>query len=81
MRRVSFIRPSCYNENMNEEILSYSFAVDIYLTESGAYAYGVFQEIESDTEDDLQLLETGEADTLAEAAEMASKSIRTLFSV
>jgi hypothetical protein len=69
-----------YTEVM-EEIVSYSFAVDIYKTDAGTYAYGVFQELESETEDDLQLLETGEADTLAEAADMASKSIRTLFSV
>ena len=69
-----------YTESM-EEIVSYSFAVDIYKNESGTYTYGVFQEIESDEDDELQLLETGEADTLAEAAEIAGRSIKTLFAV
>jgi hypothetical protein len=74
-------RPSCYNILMNEEeIVSYSFAVQIFKNEEGKFHYGVFQEIESEDEDDLQLLETGGADTLAEAAEMVGKSIKTLFS-
>lgn len=60
-----------------KEIDCYSFAVDIYKTEAGSYEYGVVQEVD----DDYQLLERGEADTLIEAAEMASRSIRTLFTV
>lgn len=64
------------------EVISYSFAVDIYKNDNGGYTYGVFQEIEADDDDfDLELLETGEADTLQEAATMASKSIKTLFNV
>lgn len=59
----------------------YSFAVQIFKNEDGTFNYGVFQEIESDTEDELQLLETGGADTLAETADMVGKSLRTLFSV
>lgn len=59
------------------EVTSYSFAVDIYKTDTGSYEYGVVQEVD----DDYQLLERGEADTLIEAADMASKSIRTLFTV
>lgn len=75
-------RPSCYNILMNEEdIVSYSFAVQIFRNEDDRFNYGVFQELESDTEDELQLLETGEADTLLEAAEMVGNSIKTLFSV
>ncbi|WMI33874.1 hypothetical protein SEA_PATELGO_191 [Streptomyces phage Patelgo] len=69
-----------YTDGM-EEIVSYSFAVDIYKNESGTYTYGVFQELESDDDDELQLLESGEADTLAEAAEIAGRSIKTLFTV
>jgi predicted HTH domain antitoxin len=65
-----------------EEIVSYSFAVQIYKNDSGTYTYGVFQELESETEElELQLLEAGEADTLAEAAEIAGRSIKTLFVV
>lgn len=60
-----------------EEVVSYSFAVDIYKTENGTFEYGVVQEVD----DDFQLLERGEADTLIEAADMASRSIRTLFTV
>lgn len=64
-----------------DEVISYSFAVDIYRNDNGTFTYGVFQEIESEDDDDLVLLETGEADTLKEAADMAGKSINTLFSV
>lgn len=64
-----------------EEIVSYSFAVQIFKNEDDKFNYGVFQELESDDDDELQLLETGEADTLAEAAEMVGSSIKTLFSV
>lgn len=78
MRRVGNTRPSWYNQAM-EETVSYSFAVQIYRNESGTYTYGVFQEIESEDEDDLQLLEVGEADTINEAAEMVGKSLKTLF--
>ncbi len=60
-----------------EEVVSYSFAVDVYQTETGSYEYGVVQEIDGE----YQLLEKGEADTLIEAADMASRSIRTLFTV
>jgi len=71
-----------YTELMNEEdIVTYSFSVQIFKNEDGRFHYGVFQEIESDTEDELQLLETGGADTLAEAAEMVGNSLKTLFSV
>ncbi len=63
-----------------EEIVSYSFSVEISRSEDG-YAYSVIQQIESLEEDELQLLESGEADTLAEAAEMAGRSIKTLFTV
>jgi len=67
---------------MNEdEITTYSFAVQIVKNEDNKFNYGVFQEIESETEDELQLLETGEADSLAEAAEMVGHSLKTLFSV
>jgi hypothetical protein len=66
---------------MDEEIISCSFAVQIYRNDSGTYTYGVFQEIESETEDDLQLLEAGEAGTIEAAAEMAGNSIKTLFVV
>jgi len=62
-----------------EETVSYSFAVQIYRNDAGTYTYGVFQEIESEEEDDLQLLEVGEADTINEAAEMVGKSLKTLF--
>lgn len=67
-----------YNKAM-EETVSYSFAVQIYRNESGTYTYGVFQEVESEEEDDLQLLEVGEADTINEAAEMVGRSLKTLF--
>jgi hypothetical protein len=71
-----------YTDTMNEEeIISYSFAVQIFKNDADKFSYGVFQELESETEDDLQLLETGEADTLAEAAEMVGSSLKTLFSV
>jgi len=66
---------------MNEEIISYSFAVQIYKNDSGTYTYGVFQEIESETDVELQLLEAGETDTIEQAAEMAGTSIKTLFVV
>lgn len=64
-----------------EEVISYSFSVQIFKNESGLYSYGVFQEVESDTSNELQLLESGEADTLAEAAETVGRSIKTLFAV
>lgn len=65
-----------------EEVISYSFAVEIFKTEEGKFGYGVFQEFESDDDErNLQLLETGGADTLVEAAEIASRSIKTLFTV
>lgn len=71
-----------YTELMNEEdIVTYSFAVQIFKNEEGRFHYAVVQEIESDTEDELQLLETGGADTLFEAAEMVGNSLKTLFSV
>lgn len=76
--RVGNTRSSWYNEAM-EETVSYSFAVQIYRNDSGTYTYGVFQEIESEDEDDLQLLEVGEADTINEAAEMVGRSLKTLF--
>ena len=63
------------------EVISYSFSVQIFKNESGLYSYGVFQEVESDTSNELQLLESGEADTLAEAAETVGRSIKTLFAV
>lgn len=66
---------------MTSEVISFSFVVDIYRADNGKFEYGVLQEIETEDDDDLQLLERGEADTLLEAAEMASKSIKTLFSV
>lgn len=73
-------RPSWYTILMNEdEVVCYSFAVQIFKNEEGRFHYGVFQEIESEDEDELQLLETGGADTLAEAAEMVGKSLKTLF--
>lgn len=68
-----------------DEVVAYSFAVDIYKNEEGKFAYGVFQELigSEDSEDDygLELLESGEADTLKEAADMAGRSIKTLFNV
>lgn len=64
-----------------EEVISYSFSVQIFKNESGLYSYGVFQEVESDTSNELQLLESGEADTLPEAAETVGRSIKTLFAV
>lgn len=67
-----------YTETM-EETVSYSFSVQIYRNESGTYTYGVFQEIETEEEDDLQLLEAGEADTINEAAELVGRSLKTLF--
>jgi hypothetical protein len=68
---------------MNEEITAYSFSVEIFKTEDGKFGYGVFQDFESEDKDELnlQLLETGGADTLVEAATMASDSIKTLFVV
>ena len=66
-----------------DEVISYSFAVDISKNEDGKYVYGVFQEFVGEDMDDtdLELLESGEADTLKEAADMAGRSIKTLFSV
>lgn len=63
-----------------DEVTAYSFGIDIYRDEDGQYQYGVFQEFDTeDEEESLQLLESGGAATLAEAAEMAGNSIRTLF--
>jgi hypothetical protein len=61
------------------EVGSYCFDVQIYVNEFGKYEYGVSQEFEIDGEESWELLESGSADTLAEAATMASNSIRTLF--
>lgn len=54
---------------------SYSFAVEIFKNGDDKFSYGIFHEVN----DELQLLESGEADTLIEAAETAGRSMKTLF--
>ena len=64
------------------EVESYCFDVQIFRNEEGKYEYGVSQEFETEGEEPVwELLERGAGDTLAEAAKMASNSIRTLFNV
>ena len=62
---------------------SYEFVVSVNLRDNGKFEYAIMQEFyEGDCGDpDWELLESGEADTLEEAADMAGKSIRSLFVV
>jgi hypothetical protein len=72
-----------FNGGVMSEVESYCFDVQIFKNEHGKYEYAVSQEFETDdmSEPDWQLLESGEGDTLEEAAQMAGNSIRTLFNV
>jgi hypothetical protein len=65
------------------EVEGFFFTVEVFKNEFGKFEYAVSQEIETDdeSEPEWQLLESGEGDTLEEAAYMASNSIRTLFVV
>ncbi len=65
------------------EIDAFCFDVQIFRNENGNFEYAVSQEFETDdlSEPEWTLLESGEGDTLAEAAKMAGNSIRTLFNV
>lgn len=67
-----------YTRSM-EETVSYSFSVQIDRNDSGTYNYAVFQEVQTEDDDDLQLLESGEADTIDEATELVGSSLKTLF--
>lgn len=64
-----------------EEIEAYSFDIHIFKNEDNQYEYSVSQEFETDDDMNWELLESGEASTLEEAARTAAHSIRTLFTV
>jgi hypothetical protein len=60
----------------------YCFDVQLYDTEGGMVGYQISQEFVDDNgETEWQLLESGEAATMPDAAILASNSINRLFTV
>jgi len=57
----------------------YEFNVQIWKDEESKWSFGICQEFESEGSDDFEPLESGQADTLEEAARLAGDAIRRVF--
>lgn len=64
-------------EEANFEL--YEFNVQIWKDEERKWSFGICQEFESEGSDDFEPLESGQADTLEDAAHLAGDAIRRVF--